>query len=240
MLTGRDGGGPVLILGQAVQDRGDPGAGQQAGHCDRTYWPLSLQSESNLPRVLRVAPWPRDLDQQPVAGGHVGRDRCHHRPRRGPARRAVPDWAVRIRIPGIQSLRASLAMTFAPNPARSLGPERQKGPQQRMVHRGTTAAIVFLAVVLGVGCGDWRGPGFRAKGPEMPRLRHELTLAPGMSVADVGAGRGEMTVAIAAEIGSTGHVYADRHRPRGTGADSRAGRGRRAPERDDPAGPCTR
>src|SRR5262245_65413000 len=42
----------------------------------------------------------------------------------------------------------------------------------------------------------------------MPRLRHELTLAPGMSVADVGAGRGEMTVAIAAEIGPTGHVYA--------------------------------
>jgi len=29
-----------------------------------------------------------------------------------------------------------------------------------------------------------------------------------MSVADVGAGRGEMTVAIAAEIGPTGHVYA--------------------------------
>jgi protein-S-isoprenylcysteine O-methyltransferase Ste14 len=31
MLTGRDGGGPVLVLGQAVQDCGDPGAGQQAG-----------------------------------------------------------------------------------------------------------------------------------------------------------------------------------------------------------------
>src|SRR5262249_29274828 len=208
MFTGRDGGGPVLVLGQAVQDFGNPRAGQQAGDRDRTHWPLSLQPESNLPRVLRVAFWPRHLDQQSVAGGHFGRDRCHHRPRRGPARRAVPDWAVWIRIPGIQSLRASLAMTLAAKPARSLGPERQKEPQQRMVNRGTTTAIVFLAVVLGVGCGDWRGPGFRARGPEMPRLRQELTLAPGMSVADVGAGRGEMTVAIAAEIGPTGHVYA--------------------------------
>src|SRR5262245_3430111 len=208
MLTGRDGGGPVLVLGQAVQDCRDLSAGQQADDRDRTYWPLSLQSESNLPRVLRVAPWPRDLGQQPVVGGHVDPDRCHHRPRRGSARRAVPDWAVRVRIPGIQSRRASLAMTFAPNPARSLGPERQKGPQQRMVNRGTTAAIVFLAAVLGVGCGDWRGPGFRARGPEMPRLRHELTLAPGMSVADVGAGRGEMTVAIAAELRPAGPVYA--------------------------------
>ncbi len=42
----------------------------------------------------------------------------------------------------------------------------------------------------------------------MLRLRHELTLAPGMSVADVGAGRGEMTVALAAEIGPSGRVYA--------------------------------
>lgn len=92
-----------------------------------------LQSESNLPGVLRLAPWRRDLGQQPVAGGHVGRDRCHHRRRRGSARRAVPDRAVRYRVPGIQSLRASLAM-----------------------NRERAAAIIALAVILGVGCNSWR------------------------------------------------------------------------------------
>ena len=70
------------------------------------------------------------------------------------------------------------------------------------------ATIALLVSVVAFGCHNWRGPGFRATGPEMPRLRHELTLAPGMSVADVGAGRGEMTVALAAEIGPSGRVYA--------------------------------
>jgi SAM-dependent methyltransferase len=77
-----------------------------------------------------------------------------------------------------------------------------------MRNRGSTAAVIVLAVVLGAGCNGWRGFGFRATGPEMPRLRHELALKPGVSVADVGAGRGEMTVALAAETGPSGHVYA--------------------------------
>jgi SAM-dependent methyltransferase len=76
-----------------------------------------------------------------------------------------------------------------------------------MRNRRSTAAIVLLAVVLGVGCNGWRGSGFRATGPEMPRLRHELALKPGMSVADVGAGRGELTVALAAEVGPSGQVF---------------------------------
>ena len=76
-----------------------------------------------------------------------------------------------------------------------------------MKNRGSTAAIIFLAVVLGAGCSNWRGSGFRASGAEMPRLRHELALKPGMSVADVGAGRGELTVALAAEVGSSGQVF---------------------------------
>jgi SAM-dependent methyltransferase len=76
-----------------------------------------------------------------------------------------------------------------------------------MRNRRSTLAIVVLAVVLGVGCNGWRGFGFRATGPEMPRLRHELALKPGMSVADVGAGRGELTVALAAEVGPSGHVF---------------------------------
>jgi SAM-dependent methyltransferase len=76
-----------------------------------------------------------------------------------------------------------------------------------MRNRGNATAIIFLAVVLGAGCDSWRGLGFRASGPEMPRLRHELALKPGMSVADVGAGRGELTVALAAEVGPSGQVF---------------------------------
>jgi len=76
-----------------------------------------------------------------------------------------------------------------------------------MKNRASTAAIIFLAVVLGAGCGNWRGAGFRASGPEMPRLRHELAFKPGMSVADVGAGRGELSVALAAEVGPSGQVF---------------------------------
>jgi precorrin-6B methylase 2 len=41
----------------------------------------------------------------------------------------------------------------------------------------------------------------------MPRLRHELALKPSMSVADVGAGRGELTLALAAEVGPSGQVF---------------------------------
>ena len=76
-----------------------------------------------------------------------------------------------------------------------------------MRNRRTTTAIIVLTVILGAGCNGWRGFGFRATGPEMPRLRHELTLKPGMSVADVGAGRGELTVALAAEVGPSGQLF---------------------------------
>ena len=76
-----------------------------------------------------------------------------------------------------------------------------------MNKRVSTAVIIFLAVVLGVGCNSWRGFGFRASGPEMARLRQELALKPGTSVADVGAGRGELTVALAAEVGPSGQVF---------------------------------
>ena len=72
--------------------------------------------------------------------------------------------------------------------------------------RGATA-IILLVVLLGAGCNNWRGFGFRASGPEMPRLRQVLALKPGMSVADVGAGKGEVTVALAAEVGPRGHVF---------------------------------
>jgi SAM-dependent methyltransferase len=68
-------------------------------------------------------------------------------------------------------------------------------------------ALLVLSIVSS-GCQSWRGGGFRASGPELSQLRSELSLAPGMSVADVGAGRGEMTAALAAEVGPGGRVYA--------------------------------
>jgi SAM-dependent methyltransferase len=69
------------------------------------------------------------------------------------------------------------------------------------------AAVVLVFLIIGAGLSTWRGSGFRANGPELPRLRHVLALKPGMSVADVGAGNGELTVALAAEVGSSGRVY---------------------------------
>jgi SAM-dependent methyltransferase len=68
-------------------------------------------------------------------------------------------------------------------------------------------SLVVILVILGVGLGTWRGSGFHADGPELPRLRNVLALKPGLSVADVGAGNGELTVALAAEVGSSGRVY---------------------------------
>jgi SAM-dependent methyltransferase len=76
-----------------------------------------------------------------------------------------------------------------------------------MKNRGKSAAIILLAVVLGAGCDSWRGLGFRASGPEMLRLRQVLALKPGLAVADVGAGRGAVTVALAAEVGPSGRVF---------------------------------
>jgi SAM-dependent methyltransferase len=98
-------------------------------------------------------------------------------------------------------------MILAADATRSLRPRATEGKQQVARNRGNTAAIILLTVVLGAGCNGWRGFGFRATGPEMPRLRHELALKPGMSVADVGAGRGELTVALAAEVGPSGQVF---------------------------------
>jgi ubiquinone/menaquinone biosynthesis C-methylase UbiE len=68
-------------------------------------------------------------------------------------------------------------------------------------------AIAFVLALLCAGCGNWSGFGFRADGPEMPRLRQVLALKQGMVVADVGAGKGELTLTIAREVGSKGHVF---------------------------------
>lgn len=84
-----------------------------------------------------------------------------------------------------------------------------------MKNSRATTGIILLGVTLSAGCNNWRGLGFHASGPEMPRLRHVLALKPGMSVADVGAGKGEVTLALAAEVGPSGHVFSTEIDPEG-------------------------
>ena len=82
-------------------------------------------------------------------------------------------------------------------------------PRARVARRVVTAlaALGLVVAIAGGALSTWRGSGFHANGPELPRLRSVLALKPGMSVADVGAGNGELTVALAAEVGTRGGVY---------------------------------
>ena len=68
-------------------------------------------------------------------------------------------------------------------------------------------ALTLLAAALISGCDNWPGGGFNASGPEMPRLSQTLALRTGMVVADVGAGKGQLTLALAGTVGSAGHVF---------------------------------
>jgi ubiquinone/menaquinone biosynthesis C-methylase UbiE len=72
--------------------------------------------------------------------------------------------------------------------------------------RGMTGLLVLGLAAVSAGC-QWSGFGFRADGREMPRLREVLTLEAGRVVADVGAGKGELSVALAREVGTQGHVF---------------------------------
>jgi ubiquinone/menaquinone biosynthesis C-methylase UbiE len=67
--------------------------------------------------------------------------------------------------------------------------------------------ITVLLAMTCAGCGSWTGFGFRAHGPEMQRLKQVLALQQGSIVADVGAGKGELTLALAGEVGSSGRVF---------------------------------
>ena len=69
------------------------------------------------------------------------------------------------------------------------------------------AAIVLAFAASCAGCESWSGFGFRADSPEMPRLRQVLALEAGSVVADVGAGKGQLTVALAREVRSNGRVF---------------------------------
>jgi SAM-dependent methyltransferase len=71
----------------------------------------------------------------------------------------------------------------------------------------TFRALALLGLALISGCNSWPGGGFDASGPEMPRLEEALALRTGMVVADVGAGKGQLTLALAGAVGSAGHVF---------------------------------
>jgi ubiquinone/menaquinone biosynthesis C-methylase UbiE len=72
---------------------------------------------------------------------------------------------------------------------------------------GIATAGAFVLALLCAGCGSWSGFGFQAGGPEMSRLRQVLALKEGMVIADVGAGKGQLTLALAREVGSSGRVF---------------------------------
>jgi ubiquinone/menaquinone biosynthesis C-methylase UbiE len=76
-----------------------------------------------------------------------------------------------------------------------------------MLYRVSAATVVVLLAIITAGGGDWTGFGFRAEGREMPRLARVLALKPGMVIADVGAGKGELTIALAREVGPAGRVF---------------------------------
>jgi len=60
--------------------------------------------------------------------------------------------------------------------------------------------LVFLAIVVAHGA--------RADQDEAARLAELLALKPGMTVADIGAGEGELAFALAERVGPNGRVYA--------------------------------
>ena len=71
----------------------------------------------------------------------------------------------------------------------------------------SSRALALLASALISGCGSHTGGGFDASGPEMPRLAETLVLRKGMVVADVGAGKGQLTLALAEAVGPAGRVF---------------------------------
>ena len=68
------------------------------------------------------------------------------------------------------------------------------------------AALLLTAFL--PACSNWAGFGFDAQGPEMPRIREVLRLQQGMTIADVGAGKGQLSSALAGEVGAEGMIFA--------------------------------
>lgn len=71
---------------------------------------------------------------------------------------------------------------------------------------GAAGALLLTAALI-VAVDNWTGFGFDADGEEMTRLTAALSLRPGMVVADIGAGQGQLSAALAKVVGSGGHVF---------------------------------
>jgi ubiquinone/menaquinone biosynthesis C-methylase UbiE len=72
-----------------------------------------------------------------------------------------------------------------------------------MSRRAAYAALTLTLVSVLAACGTFRSPV-----EEASRIAELLHLAPGMSVADVGAGYGEFSEQLATRVGKTGRIYA--------------------------------
>src|SRR5262245_5950586 len=72
---------------------------------------------------------------------------------------------------------------------------------------GSATAVALVLSTVCAACDRWSGFGFRTDGREIPRLRQVLTLETGAVVADVGAGKGELTITLAKEVGPNGLVF---------------------------------
>jgi hypothetical protein len=72
--------------------------------------PVSIQPKPDLPGVLALPARPRDLGQQPVAAGDARGGGGTHALRRRPERGGAPGAEIRCPIPGVQGLRASVAV----------------------------------------------------------------------------------------------------------------------------------
>jgi hypothetical protein len=70
-----------------------------------------------------------------------------------------------------------------------------------------SVALLLLAPLM-PGRSNWTGFGFDAWGTEMQRIREALRLEVGMTIVDVGAGKGEPSSALASEVGPRGTVFA--------------------------------
>src|SRR4029453_3121340 len=75
-------------------------------------------------------------------------------------------------------------------------------------NRVRRALPLLLVVFVLPACSNWTGFGFHAQGPYLPRIRHALGLKPGMTIADIGAGKGELSAALAVEVGPGGKIFA--------------------------------
>jgi ubiquinone/menaquinone biosynthesis C-methylase UbiE len=90
----------------------------------------------------------------------------------------------------------------------------------------TTRRALRLVAALGFGFGFVFASALPARGQtdaaDATRLIRVLGLGPGQTVAEIGAGAGALTVAVAREVGPTGRVYSNELNPRQRDAIARA------------------